>query len=105
MAFFHLLDQLRQQQRPIRLASSVDGQRRASSYTPLVNDPVARDAGQSDPTPEEIQQRIAEIHAGVVYCQHGIAQRRREEAGEPVELAVVPHVRQCRKPPAEAGAD
>lgn len=105
MAFFHLLDQLKQTNRPIRLAGSVDGQRRASSYTPLVNDPVTRDTGQSDPTPEEIQQRIAEIHAGVVYCQHGIAQRRREESAPPVELVVVPHARQYRKPQAEVGAD
>lgn len=105
MAFFYFLDQIKQR-RPIHLASTVDGQQRASSYTPLVNDPVARDAGQSDPTPEEIQQRIAEIHAGKVYCQHGAAQRRREESAPPVELVEVNRKQRRRGVlHSEAGAD
>lgn len=105
MAFFHLLDQLKQTNRPIRLASEIAG-KPLTSYRPLLNDPEAREAGSSDPTPAELLERLAEIHAGKVCCQHGEAQRRREEAGKPVELVEV-NRKQHRRGVlhSEAGAD
>lgn len=55
MTYKHLISQ-------VRLAREIAG-KPLTSYRPLLNDPEAREAGSSDPTPEELLERLAEVRS------------------------------------------
>lgn len=76
MSLFYLLDHIKRD-RPIRLASEIAG-KPLTSYKPLLNDPEIREDGNSDPTPAELLERLAEVHAGMATPLTG-PRRRRDE--------------------------
>lgn len=82
MTYQHLISQ-------VRLAREIAG-KPLTSYKPLVDDPEAREVGNSDPTPAELLERLAEVRS----APPGQFTGRRRQMDERQQEYEVPEIKQ-----------